>query len=149
MIDAIRELLRAERFGVLATLSAHREGWPFASVTAYALNEQGDPILLLSDLAEHTRNLSADPRASLLVSERLAANDDPQAAPRVTLMGTLEPVSEANREAARSAYSSRHAQAASYLEMVDFRLYEFRIAEARFIKGFGEMGWVNLQKETA
>jgi len=65
----LRELLATERHAVLATLSASRAGWPFASVAPYALSAAGEPLLLLSDLAEHTRNLRADPRASLMVQD--------------------------------------------------------------------------------
>src|SRR5437879_12351747 len=64
VMRGLRALLAAERHAVLATLSASRDGWPFASVAPYALSADGEPLLLLSDLAEHTRNVRADPRAS-------------------------------------------------------------------------------------
>ena len=91
MSAGLRALLDSERNGVLATLSARRDGWPFASVAAYALTDAGEPLLLLSDLAEHTRNLRADPRASLLVQDQTSLAD-PQAGARVTLLGTVEAV---------------------------------------------------------
>src|ERR1700736_5957615 len=83
--QSIRALLEAEGSGVLATLSARREGWPFASVAPYALTEAGEPLLLLSRLAEHTRNLGTDPRASLLVQDH-ASVADPQAGARITIL---------------------------------------------------------------
>lgn len=149
MISEVRQLLEGERYGVLATLSTRRDGWPFASVTAYALDEDGQPLLLLSNLAEHTRNLRADPRASLLVTDSSAGTSDPQAATRATLLGAVEVVSDTARAAARQHYVAQHPQSEEYLQLSDFRLYVLRAVEARFIKGFGEMGWVNLQKETA
>jgi putative heme iron utilization protein len=133
------ELLRNERFGVLATLSARRQGWPFASITAYALSEEGEPLLLLSDLAEHTRNLRDDPRASLLIQDS-GSREDPQAGPRVTLLGTVEPT---GLEGARDQYEQRHPQARQYSEMADFRFYVLRVSEARFVSGFGDMGWID------
>jgi putative heme iron utilization protein len=138
----LRELLANERQAVLATLSASRDGWPFASVAPYAMSSQGEPLLLLSDLAEHTRNLRADPRASLLVQDGASLND-PQAGCRVTILGRVEPVSEVGLTAAHEAYVARHPRATEYMAMADFRLYVLRVREARFIGGFGDMGWID------
>jgi heme iron utilization protein len=137
----LRAFLHSECNGVLATLSARRDGWPFASVAAYALTDAGDPLLLLSDLAEHTRNLRVDPRASLLVQDQTSLAD-PQAGARVTLLGTVESVASGARASAQAAYLERHPQAADYLALADFQLYVLRVQEARFIGGFGDMGWL-------
>jgi heme oxygenase (biliverdin-IX-beta and delta-forming) len=135
----LHDLVAAERQGVLATISARLAGWPFASVAPYATTPQGEPLLLLSDLAEHTRNLRADPRASLLVQDS-HAGEDPQAAARVTLLGTAE-VAEDLAEA-QERYTAQHPQATQYLELKDFHLWVLRIREARFVNGFGDMGWL-------
>jgi putative heme iron utilization protein len=132
-------LLDKERYGVLATLSVRRDGWPFASVAAYALTEAGEPLLLLSDLAEHTRNLRADPRASLLVKDS-AASADPQAGARVTLLGSVEPTTDASD---LERYLARQHQAREYTAMADFKLYVLRLNEARVVSGFGDMGWLH------
>jgi putative heme iron utilization protein len=142
MLDGIGSLLAGERNGVLATLSASRAGWPFASVAAYALSDQGEPLLLLSRLAEHTRNILGDPRASLLIQDGASLND-PQAGSRVTILGTLEPVADADLESATHRYVEKHPQAVEYLALGDFRLFVLRISEARFIGGFGDMGWID------
>ena len=133
----LRQLLVGERQAVLATISARRAGWPFASVAPYAIDRHGQPLLLLSDLAEHTRNARADPRASLLVQESVA--EDPQAGARITLLGTLEPIHD---EEARSAYVARHTQAAEYLMLGDFGMWRLNVSEARYVNGFGDMGWL-------
>ena len=143
--SGLRELLFNERQGVLATLSARRQGWPFASVAPYALTEQAEPLLLFSDLAEHTRNVRADARASLLVQDS-AALQDPQAGSRLTLLGLIDPVSAEAAPAAQARYLERHAQSATYFTMADFRLYVLHIQEARFISGFGDMGWIDAQR---
>jgi putative heme iron utilization protein len=140
--SGVRELLLAERHGVLATLSASRDGWPFASITPYALSEQAQPILLLSDLAEHTRNIRADPRASLLVQSSHPGDDDPQAGARVTLLGTVERIAHDEASAAREQYLERHPRATDYFAMADFKLYRLQITAARFVGGFGDMGWI-------
>jgi heme iron utilization protein len=141
----LRSLLESESSGVLATLSASRGGWPFASVAPYALTERGEPLLLLSRLAEHTRNLQADDRASLLVQDH-ASLVDPQAGARITILGQIEAISEPELEPAQRRYVGRHPQAAEYLKMGDFRLYVLRVREARFIGGFGDMGWIDAER---
>jgi heme oxygenase (biliverdin-IX-beta and delta-forming) len=135
---AARALLERERFGVLATLATRRAGWPFASIAPYGLDAEGEPLFLLSDLAEHTRNLQADARASLLVQE--PTEGDPQAAARLTLLGLVRPT-EADGEA-REQYFRTHPEAAAYLEL-DFRFYRMEVDQARFIAGFGDMGWIS------
>jgi putative heme iron utilization protein len=138
LTPTLRELLVGERQAVLATISARRAGWPFASVAPYAVDAHGQPLLLLSELAEHTRNLRADPRASLLVQES-SALEDPQAGARVTLLGTLEPIYD---QEAQSAYVARHAQAVEYLGLGDFGMWRLNVSEARYVNGFGDMGWL-------
>jgi heme oxygenase (biliverdin-IX-beta and delta-forming) len=135
---SLRQLLEAERHGVLATLSVRQAGWPFASATAFALDAEGQPLLLLSELAEHTRNLRSDPRASLLVQDSTSL-DDPQAGARVTLLGTLAPC--ADDEATRR-YVERHPQARYYLPLGDFHVWRLEPKQARFVNGFGDMGWL-------
>ena len=142
MMRGLRALLAAERHAVLATLSASRDGWPFASVAPYALAADGEPLLLLSDLAEHTRNVRADPRASLFVQDG-ACTADPQAGCRVTILGQVAPVVDSELAIARQAYLARHPQAAEYMTLADFRLYVLRVRTARYIGGFGDMGWLD------
>jgi putative heme iron utilization protein len=134
----LRALLQQERHAVLATLSSRRDGWPFASAVPYALDETGMPLLLLSELAEHTRNLRADPRASLLVLDS-TASEDPQAGARVTFLGTLAPQIH---EAAARLYVSRHPHASGYLALGDFHVWKLEIDQARYVGGFGDMGWL-------
>jgi heme iron utilization protein len=138
-LSALRTFLASESSGVLSTLSARHAGYPFGSLTPYALSEHGEPILLLSQLAEHTRNLHADPRASLFVQQTGAV--DAQDAMRVTLLGTVE--AAGRPEALRRTYVARHPHAESYFAMADFGLYVLHIEHARFVAGFGEMGWLS------
>ena len=139
---ALGDLLARERHGVLATLSSGRQGWPFASLVQYAQTETSEPLLLLSDLAEHTRNLRDDPRASLLVQDS-AARQDPQAGARATLLGVVEVVAtDAEMAAGRACFVRRHPRSEEYFSLGDFRLYVLRPREARLIGGFGDMGWL-------
>ena len=82
-IDA-RRLLRRQQHGVLSTLSKKLDGYPFGSVTPFVLDHQARPVILISTLAEHTKNIAADPRVSLLAHDSSA---DIQANARVTVVG--------------------------------------------------------------
>ena len=96
-----RALLEAESVGVLSTISVRRAGTPYGSVTPYALAATGSPLLLLSRLAAHTQNLTADPRAGLYVGDRSAAAD-PQAGARISLLGRVGRVDAAEETDART-----------------------------------------------
>jgi heme iron utilization protein len=137
-----RELLRQQRQGVLSTLSLHKPGWPFGSIAPYALNERGEPILLMSGLAQHTKNALADSRASLLIQENATA-EDPQAFGRVTLMGRI---SRADGRGVKARYLARHPAAARTATGHDFHCYLLSIEEARYIGGFGEIHWLSADK---
>jgi len=140
---AARALLAAESVGVLSTISVHRSGYPYGSVTPYALGDDGAPLLLLSRLAAHTRNLLSDPRAGLFVGDRTAAAD-PQAGARVSLLGQVHPLGADAIEDGRARYLARWPQAAQYFALGDFTLWRFAVEEARLIAGFGEIRWLTL-----
>jgi len=141
-VKAARALLAAESVGVLSTLSVHRAGFPYGSVTPYALSADGAPLLLLSRLAAHTKNLAADPRASLFVGDRSAA-EDPQAGARISLLGRVAPVAGADVPDARARYLAAWPRAADYLALGDFSFWRLDVEEARLIAGFGEIRWLD------
>lgn len=136
-----RQLLARERHGVLSTLSQAVAGHPFGSLTPYAIDARGRPLLLLADIAEHARNLLADPRCSLLVQDS-AALQDPQAGARITLVGRCEVVAEAAMAAAEEHYFGRFPQSRGYLRTHGFRLFALAVERARFIGGFGMIHWL-------
>jgi putative heme iron utilization protein len=137
-VRAARSLLAAESVGVLSTISVHRAGFPYGSVTPYALAADGAPVVLLSRLAAHTKNLAADPRASLFVGDRSAA-EDPQAGARISLLGRVAPVPEKDVPDARTRYLAAWPRAADYLALGDFSFWRMEIEEARLIAGFDEI----------
>jgi putative heme iron utilization protein len=137
-----RELLRRERVGVLATLSVrHGGGHPIASLAPFALDGRGEPVLLLSALAQHTRNIEADPRASLFVHDPAAAERDPRTAPRLTLVGRVHRATQGEEPDAKARYLARHPEARG-LFALDFALYVLEVHEAQLVGGFGAAGWL-------
>jgi heme iron utilization protein len=139
-----RTLIGAARTGALATIGDG--GFPFGSLVSHAVDPAGRPLLLLSDLAEHSRNLAADPRASLMATE--AGSGDPLALARVTVVGTVGELRGDERAAALEVY--RAAQpGAFYAGFGDFRLYRLEVVSVRYVGGFGRMSWVSAEDYTA
>jgi putative heme iron utilization protein len=136
-----RELLRNHRVAVLATISVRHGGAPFTSLAPYALSPAGEPVLLLSALAQHTRNLEADPRASLFVHDPGAAEADPRTAPRLALAGRIRRAAPDEEADARARYLARHPEARGLLAL-DFALYVLAVDEAQLVGGFAAAGWI-------
>jgi len=129
------------RVGSLSTLSRKQPGFPFGSVMPYGLDEQGRPIFLISTMAMHTQNLKADGRASLLVTQD-SGDGDPLGASRVTLVGNVASVPEAEVAAARAVYLARHANSKYWVDFEDFAFYRLEVVDIYYVGGFGVMGWV-------
>lgn len=138
--DAVRRLLFEGRFGVLSTISLKPEGYPFGSLVPFAQGSRGAPTLLLSALAQHTKNLQADSRASLLVMQPGA--EDPQQAPRAALIGRALRLQGAEAEDAAARFLKRHPRAGAYLAL-DFALWQLDVAEVRYVGGFAQAAWVS------
>lgn len=127
-----RRYLRRHHAGVLATLSRRLGGYPFGSVVPFVLDHEARPVVLVSRLAEHTRNMAADPRASLLVHD-LA--EDVQTAARLTLVADAEAVADPAAIAAR--YLRYFPDAQGLLDLGDFSFWRLRAVFVRHIAGFG------------
>ncbi len=137
--ELVRHLIRQEKFGVLSTLSLKHEGWPFGSATPYAISTSDEPIILVSSLAEHTRNMMNDPRVSLFIQDT-TTTANPQSIARATLLGMVEPVNEAEDAAQR--YLERFPEAAQNFQLGGFSLLKIVVKNVRYIGGFGEMFWI-------
>ncbi|GAA1848638.1 DUF2470 domain-containing protein [Pseudonocardia ailaonensis] len=141
-----RSLAAHATAGTLSTLAVDPAGFPFGSVAALAVDVTGSPILRLSDLAEHSRNMAADPRASVLVTE--PGEEDPLALARVTLLGRVEVLEGDAREAAHEAYRAVHPQGV-YSDFHDFRTYRLAVEAVRYVGGFARMSWVSADSYAA
>jgi heme iron utilization protein len=125
--------------GALSTLALQPAGFPYGSFVTYGL-DAGAPIFLISEMAEHTRNLRADERASLLVVE--PGEGDPLARARVTLVGACRPIAAEDRARALAALVAVHPGAARYADFGDFHLWRLSVDAVRYIGGYGRMSWV-------
>jgi len=138
-----RRLVRVAERAALATVADTGKGgeggpWPYASLVLVACDTQGCPLLLISDLADHTRNIRADARVSLLY-DGTAGLDDPLTGPRVTLQGEAEQVEGSGL---MDIYLARHPSAETYAEFADFHLFRVRPVRAHLVAGFGRIHWL-------
>ena len=133
-----RRYLRAHRSGVLSTLSAKLGGYPFGSVVPFVLDHECRPVILISALAEHTKNLATDPRASLIVHDYA---DDVQAGTRLTLAGDATPLTD--DAAARARYLRQFPAAQQLLALGDFSFWAIAPKRLLFIRGFGRIDWID------
>jgi putative heme iron utilization protein len=141
--ERARTLVARQTRGTLSTIALRPAGTPFGSVVTYGLDDKGRPVFFVSTMAEHTHNLDADPRASLLVVEDTPPGADPLASGRVTLLGVAVEVSHPDeRAAARSGYLAANP-AAFYVDYGDFRCMRLTVTDVRYVGGFGRMSWVD------
>jgi putative heme iron utilization protein len=131
-----RSLLRRRRQGALATVMAG-SGDPYCSLVNVASHADGSPILLISRLALHTRNILGDSRVSLMLDER--AEGDPLEGARIMLAGRAEEVSGDHAAILRRRYLNAHPSAEAFVTFRDFSFFKIRPAGAHLVAGFGRI----------
>lgn len=137
--DSARKVLRSASTGALATLA--ERGTPFASLVTVASDHDGAPLLLLSTLAVHTRNLDRDPRCSLLLVAPGGEGGDPLAGARLTVEGrALRVAADApDLPRLRARFLARHPMAAGYAGFADFGFFRLAVEASHLVAGFGRI----------
>jgi len=130
-----RRLVRRQDHAALGTSFAGR---PYVSLVAVAMDHDARPLLLLSDLAQHTRNLAAEPRVSLLFDDT-TGRADRLAGARLTLLGRAERCADPD---AAARFAARHPASAAYTGFADFNLYRVTIERGHLVAGFGRIYWI-------
>jgi putative heme iron utilization protein len=136
---AARQMLRSHRYGALCTLSKKFNGHPFGSIVPYLVDRDGSLLILISSLAEHTRNIQLDPRVSLVTHSQ--DSPDIQSQGRITLVGEAQPA--AARVQIGKRYLRYFPESQNLFTMDDFSFYRIVPHTLRFIGGFGKIHWVS------
>src|SRR4051812_41192978 len=131
-----KSLLRRSRQGALATLMAG-SGDPYCSFVNTATHADGTPILLISRLALHTRNILADARVSLMLDER--AEGDPLEGSRIMLAGRAQEAADDEIEILRGRYLNAHPSAEAFVDFKDFAFFRIHLSGAHLVAGFGRI----------
>lgn len=134
--DQARRLWAGSWSGVIGTHSADHPGYPFGSVVPFVLGEDGQPLLLLSPLSQHTRNIERDRRCSLTVTE--SGTGDVQQLARLTALGEVRRV-EAPDDASR--YFRYFPQTRAYWHDLGFHFYRFGVDRLHWNGGFATARW--------
>lgn len=141
--ERARTLVAAIRTGTLCTIAKEPAGFPYGSFVTFAMDGP-HPVFFISQLAEHTKNLRQDARASLLVAE--GGEDDPLANGRVTMLGSCRLLDAGTEresaESAKRAYLEAHPNAEYYIDYKDFGFWRLDVEAVRYIGGYGRMSWV-------
>jgi hypothetical protein len=137
-LASVIHLLHEAAHAILSTHSTQLPGYPYGTAVPLVIDEAQRPLLLISALAEHTKNLLADPRASLAVIEAGQANV--QDAARATLVGRIEPFQP--RPELVQRYLRYQPDAEQFLQL-DFQFFRMQVERIRYIGGIGRMGWLD------
>lgn len=138
-INGARNLLNSKDFGILSTLSLKLGGFPFGSVVPYCLDAEGMPVILISTIAEHTKNILHDNRCSITV---IADNTDVQANGRLTVIGNMEVITGEDEVSER--YYRHFPKSRAYSKTHNFSFYRLRPIAIRYIGGFGAIHWLEV-----
>ena len=139
MPRTVRTLLRElDRASLATILPREPAGWPYASLVLVAVDHDLSPILLLSDMAEHTKAIKADDRVSLLF-DGTAGLDQPLTGPRATVLGRAERIAD---ERLKARFLAHHPDAALYAGFADFGFYRIALERAHLVGGFGKIRWI-------
>ncbi len=138
--DAARALIRRTDAGVLSTHSVELKGYPFGSLTPFVASHEGRPVVFISSLAQHTKNLLADSRLCLTVFDHREKNR--LASTRVSIMGDGEPVPDSQVKRLAERYFSFFPATRRFSNLPDFRFYWIEPFQVRFIAGFGQIHWL-------
>ncbi len=121
-----------------AALATSLGGAPYASLVLVAADLDASLLLLLSDLAQHSRNIAFEPRVSLLLDATLG-HPEPLAGPRLTVLGRAEASADPRLWA---RFAARHPSSALYAGFADFRLYRIEVERGHLVAGFGRIEWI-------
>ena len=134
--EEARTIAASTSTATLASLSA--DGAPWASLVTHGLLDDGSPVLCVSHMAEHGRNLAGDPRASISVVEP-SHDDDPLAHGRISLAGVVTKPSGAELATARAAHLAAVPAARYYIDYSDFTTWVLHVQRVRWVGGYGRM----------
>ncbi len=138
-----RKLYLNHNAGILSTISVEIPGYPFGSLTPYAPDSQFRPILLLSDIAEHTQNILGDARVSLTIAQ--TSTGEVQAQGRVTIVSDARLLEGTDSDEVAERYFSFFPYARGYTQAHKFSFYRLEPRKIRYIGGFGKIFWVPLE----
>ena len=135
-----KQFIRKQNYGVLSTHSQTESGYPFGSITPYIISLDGDIAIFISHLAEHTKNIHADPKVSLTIFDPTDAVN-PTTGARITCLAIAYKAQDEKQ--LREAYLAQFPEAKITLDLPGFHFYLLKLTRIRLVAGFGKVKWLN------
>ncbi|RKZ96532.1 MAG: hypothetical protein DRQ46_06980 [Gammaproteobacteria bacterium] len=139
------QFIRRQNYGVLSTHSQTELGYPFGSITPYIISDQGEIVIFISHLAEHTNNIKANPKVSITIFDPADAAN-PGAGARITCLANAEPAQ--NEIQLREDYLAQFPEAEITLDLPGFHFYLLKLTRIRLVAGFGRVKWLDTSRLT-
>ena len=146
-LDAVN-LFRSSNAAILSTLSKSTDGYPFGSFVTFISHSNRELLIYVSDIAEHTKNINSDPRGCVTISS-VNLNGDKQTSARLSLIGDLIKIPSKEVQSCQARFVKFLPESESYSHIHGFHLYKLKILKARWIGGFGQIGWLDTTHWTA
>lgn len=137
-----RRLMRSVDSGILSTMSKELPGYPFGSVTPYFLTHDGRVVIYVSGIAQHTKNILADPKVCMTVMD--SGDESQQSLGRVTVIGDAEIASD-DESKVMERYFQFFPEAVRYAQTHSFMFVTIKPKRVRYIGGFGKIFWVEAE----
>ncbi len=138
--------IQQHTYGILSSHSRSEPGYPFGSLTPYIVTPQGQIAIYISHLAEHTKNIQADPKVALTISQ-LTDYQNPPALPRLTCLADAQPVTQSDTHL-RQRYLQCFPDSQLILDLPGFQFYFLILKRIRLVAGFGQARWLDAQQLT-
>ena len=135
-------LFRSSNTAVLSTLSKSTDGYPFGSFVTFVSHSNRALFIYISDIAEHTKNILSDSRGCVTIFS-VNPEGDKQNSARLSLIGNLVKIPSNEVEACQTRFFKLSPESESYSQIHGFHLYKLNILKARWIGGFGQIGWLD------
>ena len=137
-------LFRNCNSGILSTISKRNYNYPFGSYTTFISSKDRKVYFYLSDIAQHTINFKANPKACLTISKE-AETGDVQESQRLTLMGDIKSVKQSDLSYCQTKFHSIFPESKKYIKFHSFNFYQLEINCIRWIGGFGKIAWLEVK----
>ncbi len=139
----LKHFIYTHTFGVLSTHSEAEAGYPFGSITPYIVTPDGDLAILISHLAEHTHNISADPKVSLTIFD-IKDDTNPSTGPRITCLADANLAQD--QSMLNNLYLEKFPDAEMLLNLPGFNFYTLKVKKIRLVAGFGKVKWITSEQ---
>lgn len=139
--DVDKALIDLVKGGTIVTLSSDYKGTPFGTPAPYAIDSEGRPVLFLSNLAIHTKNIVKNPKCSVMVLKE--DKEDPFNSARVTFVGKMVKVSDKERAEYKKLFLAKQKAAEDFIDFGDFNFYRLEIESIFYVGGFGDIQWID------